>query len=72
MLKNQSRIVCVFHSDGYITLCWMTYDLGIDGLHPLEPAARVDIGWVKKQLGTKFASWVTLIHGDITLRYPRM
>jgi len=53
--KERNRELFVFfHSDGYITpLLDDLIDLGIDGLHPLEPAAGVDIGWVKKQHGNK-------------------
>lgn len=43
------------HLDGNTTahLDSLVYDVGIDGLHSIEPPAGMDIGWVKKKYGDK-------------------
>jgi hypothetical protein len=43
------------HLDGNTTelLDMLVYEVGIDGLHSIEPAAGMDIGWVKKKYGDK-------------------
>ncbi|MGQ9623697.1 MAG: uroporphyrinogen decarboxylase family protein, partial [Candidatus Caldatribacteriaceae bacterium] len=52
--KRGRKIFVFFHSDGNITsLLDDLVALGIDGLHPLEPAAGVDLGWVKEHYGDK-------------------
>jgi len=42
----------IFHSDGYVMdIIDDMIDAGIDGLHPIEPLAGMDIGKVKKRWG---------------------
>lgn len=42
----------IFHSDGYVMdIIDDMIDAGIDGLHPIEPLAGMDIGLVKKRYG---------------------
>jgi len=43
------------HLDGHTTphLDLLIDDIGIDGLHSIEPAAGMDIGWVKKTYGDR-------------------
>jgi len=44
----------IHHSDGYITpLLPLLLEAGVDGVHSLEPAAGVDIGWVKEKYGDR-------------------
>ncbi|MEM2001988.1 MAG: uroporphyrinogen decarboxylase family protein [Candidatus Methanomethylicaceae archaeon] len=52
--RKGRQVFVFFHSDGDITtLLDDLISLGIDGLHPLEPAAGVDLGWVKERYGDK-------------------
>lgn len=52
--KSGREVFVFFHSDGNITsLLDDLVGLGIEGLHPLEPAAGVDLGWVKKHYGDR-------------------
>jgi uroporphyrinogen decarboxylase len=52
--KKGQEVSVFFHSDGNITtLLDDLVNLGIDGLHPLEPAAGVDLGWVKERYGDR-------------------
>ena len=63
--ENNKDSVVFFHSDGDIN--WIIQDLveiGIDGLHPLEPAAGMDIGLVKEKYGDKLC-----LMGNIDTRY---
>lgn len=43
------------HLDGNTTvlLDMLVYEVGIDGLHSIEPPAGMEIGWVKKKYGDK-------------------
>ncbi|QPM68812.1 uroporphyrinogen decarboxylase family protein [Atribacter laminatus] len=59
------EIPVFFHSDGNINqVIQDLIDIGIDGLHPLEPAAGMDIASVKLQYGNK----ITLM-GNIDTRF---
>lgn len=52
-VKNRGSY-CIKHTDGNI---WKLFDMivesGIDGIHPLEPVAGMDIGEVKKKYGDR-------------------
>jgi len=62
--KKQQEVYVFFHSDGQITsLLDDLLGLGIVGFHPLEPAAGVDIAWVKAHYG----DWLCLM-GNIDTR----
>ncbi len=43
------------HLDGNTTvlLDMLVYEVGIDGLHSIEPQAGMDIGWIKRKYGDK-------------------
>ncbi|TKJ47070.1 hypothetical protein CEE34_05710 [Candidatus Aerophobetes bacterium Ae_b3a] len=45
----------VKHLDGNTTvlLDMLVYEVGIDGLHSIEPPAGMDIGWIKKKYGDR-------------------
>lgn len=44
----------IHHSDGYIVpLLPLLIEAGVDAVHSLEPAAGVDIGWVKEKYGDR-------------------
>lgn len=44
----------IWHSDGDITaLLEVAVKAGFAGVHPLEPAAGMDLGWVKRQYGDR-------------------
>jgi uroporphyrinogen decarboxylase len=50
------KVPMIKHSDGYVwPLLQMIVDTGIDGLNPIEPAAGMDIGEVKRAFGDKVA-----------------
>lgn len=63
--ENNKDSVVFFHSNGNIN--WILQDLvelGIDGLKPLESAAGMDIGLVKKKYGDKLC-----LMGNVDTRY---
>ncbi len=46
----------VKHTDGNVmAILDMIVDTGIDALNPLEPAAHMDIEWVKERYGSRIA-----------------
>jgi uroporphyrinogen decarboxylase len=51
---HEHGVPCVKHTDGNI---WPIYDViidtGIDGLHPIDPMANMDIGEAKEKFGDK-------------------
>jgi hypothetical protein len=52
---HRAGIPYIKHLDGHTTphLDLLIEGIGIDGLHSIEPAAGMDIGWVKKQYGDR-------------------
>jgi hypothetical protein len=52
---HQAGIPYIKHLDGHTTphLDLLIKEIGIDGLHSIEPAAGMDIGWVKKHYGDR-------------------
>lgn len=49
---KEAGVKVIFHSDGYVMdIIDDMIDVGIDGLHPIEPMAGMDIGEVKKRWG---------------------
>jgi hypothetical protein len=52
---HRTGIPYIKHLDGHTTphLDLLIEGIGIDGLHSIEPAAGMDIGWVKKQYGDR-------------------
>ncbi len=53
-VKAFQRVPVILHTDGNInSLLDTIVEVGIQGIHSLEPTARMDIGKVKKQYGDK-------------------
>lgn len=51
---KEAGIKVIFHSDGYVMpIVEDLISAGIDGLHPLEPLAGMDIGLLKRRYGSK-------------------
>ncbi len=51
---HKRGIPLLFHSDGYITaLIPMLLELGVSGIHPMEPAGGNDIYWIKQNYGDR-------------------
>jgi hypothetical protein len=52
---HQAGVPYIKHLDGHTTphLELLIEEIGIDGLHSIEPAAGMDIGWVKKHYGDR-------------------
>jgi len=52
---HQHAVPYIKHLDGHTTphLDLLISDVGIDGLHSIEPAAGMDIGWVKRTYGDR-------------------
>lgn len=52
----EHKVPMIKHSDGYVwPLLQMMVDTGIDALNPIEPAAGMDIGEVKRVFGDRIA-----------------
>ncbi len=49
---HELGIPCIKHTDGNIMpICELILDTGIDGLHPIDPMAGMDIGEAKRSFG---------------------
>lgn len=62
---HRQKAVCFFHSDGDIRA--ILDDLiatGVDGIHSLEPASGMDLGWLKREYGAQVC-----LMGNIDCRY---
>jgi hypothetical protein len=48
-------IVCIFHSDGYLMEIMddLVYDVGIDGINPIEVVAGMDVGELYRRYGDR-------------------
>jgi hypothetical protein len=51
---KEAGIKVIYHSDGDLTeVLNDLVEAGIDGLNPIEPAAGMDIGWLKRRYGKR-------------------
>jgi len=51
---KKQGIPVIYHSDGNITMLLpLLVETGIDGIHPIEPSAGMDIGKVKNEYGSR-------------------
>ncbi|UCG54706.1 MAG: nucleoside 2-deoxyribosyltransferase, partial [Dehalococcoidia bacterium] len=59
-------IPCLKHTDGNIwKIMGMLIETGIDGIHPIDPGAGMDIGEVKQAYGNKICLIGNIDCGDL-------